>query len=158
MNVIKRKKRKVKLSSSGRRGRYNSRILTHDESGEKFKSETELKRWLVLRERERNGVIRNLQRASKDCGRFELCPAFTDKHTGEKYRAVYYTADFVYEQFDDGEQLWRQVVEDCKSGSYRTPEFKRTRKFFRYMYPDVHFFENGKQNGTYQFPSIGGDE
>lgn len=45
-----------------------------------------------------------------------------------------------------------QIMATRGANTVRVKAIKCTRKFFRYQYPGVHFLENGRQNGTYQFP------
>lgn len=71
----------------------------------RFDSIKEFKRYLLLREEEKCGRIRNLQRQVK----FELIPKQTDSKGKLLERACYYIADFVYER------QGKQVVEDVKS-------------------------------------------
>lgn len=71
----------------------------------RFDSVKEFKRYLLLREEEKCGRIRNLQRQVK----FELIPKQTDSKGKLLERACYYIADFVYEK------KGKQVVEDVKS-------------------------------------------
>lgn len=71
----------------------------------RFDSIKEFKRYLLLREEEKCGRIRNLQRQVK----FELIPKQTDSKGKLLERACYYIADFVYEK------KGKQVVEDVKS-------------------------------------------
>lgn len=71
----------------------------------RFDSVKEFKRYLLLREEEKCGRIRNLQRQVK----FELIPKQTDSKGKLLERACYYIADFVYDR------QGKQVVEDVKS-------------------------------------------
>ena len=75
-----------------------------------FRSKREAKCWIGLRQQEKAGLIRNLQRQVK----FELqCPTFHER--GELFQAppstvTTYAADFVYDRVDSGEH----VVADAK--------------------------------------------
>ena len=51
-----------------------------------------------------------------------LKPAYTDAYTGERFRAISYLADFVFERLEDGK--WREVVIDTKGGGRKGTETK----------------------------------
>lgn len=86
--------------------------------GIKFDSKKEGNRYAELKIMQRAGLITDLQRQV----RFELQPAFT--HNGEKQRAIYYVADFVYWQ--NG----KQIIEDAKG--YKTREYMIKKKMMLY--------------------------
>jgi len=86
-----------------------------------FDSKREADRWMELKLLEKTGWISNLQRQVK----YELIPPL--KKSGEKTeRAVFYIADFVYEE--NGET----IVEDCKG--MRTREYRIKRKLMIWRY------------------------
>lgn len=95
--------------------------------GHRFPSKLEAQRYCELRLLLRAGKIKNLELQPK----FELQPAF--EKNGEKYRAIYYVADFRYEM--NG----RVIIEDTKG--YKTPEFIMKKKLFEFKYPDLHIIE-----------------
>ena len=90
-----------------------------------FDSQKEARRYDELLLMLRAGEIRDLR----------LQPQFTIQEsyvteTGERVRAIRYTADFSYIREVSGEK----IVEDVKSGPTRTKEYLRNRKFMRSMY------------------------
>ena len=95
--------------------------------GIKFDSRKEGSRWIELKMLEKSGSIKNLERQK----RFEIVPKTKDE------RAVYYIADFVYEQ--DG----KLVCEDVKSPATRKDKiYIIKRKLFKYNYPGYEFRES----------------
>ena len=94
----------------------NIKTITSD--GIKHDSMKEANRWCELNILQRVGIIRDLQRQVK----FELLP----KQDGE--RAVYYIADFVYYNVEEG----KKVVEDTKG--VRTEAYKLKRKMMLYFH------------------------
>lgn len=94
-----------------------------------FDSRKEANRYALLKQQERFGLIKDLQRQVP----FELQPAYTDNQ-GKKIRAITYVADFVYNE--DGEM----VVEDTKG--FKTKEYQIKRKLFGYKYPAYTFVES----------------
>ena len=93
--------------------------------GIRFDSQKEARRYDELLMMLRAGEIRNLR----------LQPQFTIQEsyvteTGERVRAIRYTADFSYIREVSGEK----IVEDVKSGPTRTKEYLRNRKFMRSIY------------------------
>ena len=90
-----------------------------------FDSQKEARRYDELLLMLRAGEIRDLR----------LQPQFTIQEsyvteTGERVRAIRYTADFSYIREVSGEK----IVEDVKSGPTRTKEYLRNRKFMRSIY------------------------
>lgn len=88
---------------------HNQKIVIH---GMTFDSKKEADHYLVLRDAERRGLIRNLRRQVK----FVLIPAQYIEENGKRScaeRETSYIADFVYEK--NGET----IVEDVKG--YRDP-------------------------------------
>lgn len=86
----------------------------------KFDSKKEAKRYIQLKQMEKLGIIKNLQRQVK----YELQPSF--KFDGKTIRSINYIADFVYEI--DGQE----VIEDVKG--IRTKEYLLKKKLFMYKY------------------------
>lgn len=94
-------------------------------NGMTFDSKKECKRYKELELLEANGEIRNLRRQVK----YELIPKqklikpITRKgRTYKTERAAYYTADFVYQEKENGK--WVDVVEDCKGMRLDTYKLK----------------------------------
>ena len=94
--------------------KYHAKKTEFD--GHIFDSYREAQRYAILKILQGQGHIKNLRTQVK----YELIP----KQTGE--RAVYYVADFVYEE--DG----KEVVEDCKG--FRTDVYKMKRKLMLQRY------------------------
>lgn len=91
---------------------HNKRVLV---DGERFDSKKEYNRWRELKLLEKAGEIKRLERQVK----LELLPKqIIDGKVAE--RAVYYIADFVYEE--NG----KPVIEDCKG--FRTDVYRLKRK------------------------------
>lgn len=106
-----------------RKSKYNNQKT--EICGEKFDSKKEADRWLVLRDMERRGLIRDLKRQVK----YVLIPAQrepvedgSERLTPLLEREWAYVADFVY--FPTGEE--NPVVEDVKG--FRTDGYKAKRK------------------------------
>ena len=94
--------------------------------GNKFDSQKEADRYLVLLSREQAGEITLLEIHP----RFEIHSAF--EHRGEKIRAINYVADFEYMDND-----YNHTVEDVKG--VETAVFKIKRKMFLRAYPHIDF-------------------
>lgn len=104
----------------GSRGNAKYRNTPAERAGVRFDSQKEARRYDELMVMLRAGIITDLR----------LQPQFTLQEsyiteTGERIRAVRYTADFSY-RF--GNKL---VVEDVKSAATRTKEYLRNKKFMR---------------------------
>ena len=67
---------------------------------------------------EKAGTVRNIKLQYQ----YLLKPAYTDAYTGERFRAISYLADFVFERLEDGK--WREVVIDTKGGGRKGTETK----------------------------------
>ena len=94
---------------------------THAERGElRFDSQKEARRYDELMVMLRAGIISDLRLQPQ----FTLQESYVTE-TGERIRAIRYTADFSYKF---GGKL---VVEDVKSKPTRTKEYLRNRKFMR---------------------------
>ena len=85
------------------RSKYNNEKTVVDNI--KFDSKKESSRWQELSILEKSGVIKNLKRQI----RFEIVPKTKDE------RAVFYQADFVYQEVESG----KLICEDVKSPATR---------------------------------------
>lgn len=117
-------------------------------NGDKFDSKKELKRWQELLLLEKFGTIRYLERQK----RFLLINPIKvsisiDKVDiiikKESIRACEYITDFYYQ---DEFNNW--IAEDTK-GFAKKPEYIIKRKLFLQKYPEIIFFENGKEKKYY---------
>ena len=86
-----------------------------------FDSEKERDYYLLLKDRERRGEIRYLNRQFE----IEIQPAFTDKK-GTKIRAIKYKADFYF--YDRSLKSWRVI--DVKG--FKTEIYKLKKKLLAY--------------------------
>ena len=106
------------------KSKYNNKKTVVN--GITFDSSKECKRFLELSLLQDNGVIKNLERQK----RFQIVPKTKDE------KAVFYIADFVYEE--NG----RQICEDVKSAITRkNSTYIIKRKLFKYLYPGYEFRE-----------------
>ncbi|MFA6315714.1 MAG: DUF1064 domain-containing protein [Candidatus Paceibacterota bacterium] len=97
-------------------------------AGERFDSQVEAARYLVLLERQNRGQISGLRPQP----RYELQAAFRDNQ-GRMTRAITYVADFEYS--DQGGQL---VAEDVKGGeATQTQVWRIKAKMFKHRYPGI---------------------
>ena len=103
--------------------KYHAKKVTF--CGETFDSRKEGERWLVLRDSERRGEIRDLRRQVK----FELVPAFPKAGL----RAMAYIADFVYEE--DGKTVVEDVKGYRKGAAYELFTAKKKMLYWRYGIP-----------------------
>ena len=92
--------------------------------GYKFDSEMEYNYYLELKQRQKDGTIKNLEIHTV----FELQPEFTK--AGKKWKAIHYEADFVF--FDN--LVNKKRIVDVKG--MVLPEFEIHRKMFEYKYKD----------------------
>lgn len=91
-----------------------------------FDSQKEATRFFELKKLQEQGFIHNLECQKK----YEIVPKTKDE------RAVYYIADFVYEQ--DG----KTIAEDVKSKiTKKNPTYILKRKLFKYKYSEIIFKE-----------------
>ena len=74
----------------------------------KFGSKKEATYYDKLKLMEQAGLVRNIRLQVQ----YNLKPAYTDVRTGERFRAVDYLADFVFEKNEDG--VWREHIVDTK--------------------------------------------
>lgn len=86
-----------------------------------FDSDKERDYYLILKDREKRGEIRHLNRQYT----IEIQPAFTDKQ-GHKIRAITYKADFYF--YDKILKSWRII--DVKG--YKTEIYKLKKKLLAY--------------------------
>ena len=98
----------------------------------KFASKKEASRYDYLSILLQSGKIRKLKLQYQ----LLIKPSYIDGATGERFRAISYLADFVYEQLENGE--WIQHIEDTKGTSKkakgtRTAEFDMKRKLLADM-------------------------
>ena len=106
------------------KSKYNNKKTVVN--GITFDSSKECKRFLELSLLQNNGVIKNLERQK----RFQLVPKTKDE------KAIFYLADFVYEE------KGRQICEDVKSAITRkNSTYIIKRKLFKYLYPGYMFRE-----------------
>lgn len=105
--------------------KYNSRKTTVD--GFTFDSKKEAKRYLELKQMEKDGLIHNLQLQVP----FELIPSFEILVDGKKRkrRKMEYIADFVYYINNV------RIVEDVKGR--KTEVYKIKKKIFEYKYKET---------------------
>lgn len=87
----------------------------------KFDSKKEFEYYLILKDREKRGEIRDLKRQVS----IEIQPSFTDR-AGNKIQAIIYKADFYYYDLKG-----RDHVVDVKG--YKTEIYKLKKKLLAYM-------------------------
>lgn len=104
--------------AKGRQGKYRNEQA--ERGALRFDSQKEARRYDELMTMLRAGVITDLRLQPQ----FTLQESYVTE-TGQRIRAVRYTADFSY-KFGG-----RLVVEDVKSTATRTKEYLRNRKFMR---------------------------
>ena len=101
-----------------KKSKYRNKKIIIDEIT--FDSTKEGKRYIELKQKEKQGEISNLRLQVK----FELQPSF--KINGKTIRAINYIADFVYKENGN------EVIEDTKG--FRTGVYKLKKKMFEYKY------------------------
>lgn len=115
----------VDTSSGPKESKYHNRKADYydPKTGETitFDSEKERDYYLLLKDRERRGEIRYLNRQFE----IEIQPAFTDIK-GTKIRAIKYKADFYF--YDRSLESWRVI--DVKG--YKTEIYKLKKKLLAY--------------------------
>lgn len=84
----------------------------------KFGSKKEAAYYDQLMTLEKAGTVRNVKLQYQ----FLLKPAYTDAYTGERFRAISYLADFVFDRLEG--ETWRKVVIDTKGGGRKGTETK----------------------------------
>lgn len=111
--------------------KYHNKITKLN--GIKFDSIKERNWYLILKESQNRGFIKELELQKK----FELQEGFID-NTGKKQRAIYYIADFFY--YDN--KLKCYVAEDVKSEATRKDKvYNLKKKMFMYQYKNILFKE-----------------
>lgn len=98
---------------------HNKKVIY---KGIKFDSKKERNRYIVLKQLEEKGLIKNLELQTK----FELLPKFDIN--GRHVRAITYTCDFYY--YDTVKNSF--IVEDVKG--MKTDVYKIKKKMFEYKY------------------------
>ena len=89
--------------------------------GETFDSKREFEYFLLLKDKEKRGLVFNIRRQVP----IEIQPAFTDK-TGQKHKAIIYKADFVYTDCVSG------MVKYIDVKGFRTKEYLLKKKLLAY--------------------------
>ena len=105
------------------RNKYGAKKVTTVD-GEKFDSQKEHQRYVILKLMERAGKIKDLKRQVK----FVLIPAQRDASGKLLERECSYVADFVYYDY----ALRREVVEDAKG--MKTDVYKIKKKLMLYVH------------------------
>jgi hypothetical protein len=111
---VKPKATKNKL----KRKKYNNKKVMYN--GYQFDSVLEAERYVILQSKEQAHEVRNLRRQVPY--RFE----YNNRHITS------YIADFVYEEYDAGADVWRLVVEDVKG--VRTPVYNLKKRMMLVWY------------------------
>ena len=101
---------------------YAKKTMIH---GIRFDSKKEAERYLVLKDLEKQGEIKNLRLQVP----FVLIPSQKDENGKTIERPCKYIADFVYTDKDG-----HKVVEDVKSRATSTPEYRIKRKLMLERY------------------------
>ena len=102
--------------------KYNNEPVEFD--GHKFDSVKESEYYLLFRQQEKNGEIKDLKLQYP----IEIQPAFTDKQ-GNKHKAIIYKADFFF--YDVKHKTWRII--DVKGGeATKTAVYKLKKKLLLY--------------------------
>ena len=111
-------KRAQELGLVGK-SKYNNNKIKYQ--GLTFDSKKEFEYYLILKDKEKRGLVFNLKRQVP----LEIQPAFTDK-TGVKHRAITYKADFVYTDRLTGKERYIDVK------GFRTEVYKLKKKLLAY--------------------------
>ena len=101
------------------KSKYNNNKIKYQ--GLTFDSQKEFEYYLILKDKEKRGLVFNLKRQVP----LEIQPAFTDK-TGVKQRAITYKADFVYTDRLSGKERYIDVK------GFRTEVYKLKKKLLAY--------------------------
>lgn len=120
----------------GKKNKYGNKKVEYD--GIVFDSKKEKDRYVVLKDAETKGVIKNLKTQVK----FELIPAIREQYTKQLktkekteertvQKAITYTCDFQYEK--DGVTIVEDVKASPKTAAL-DKAFLLKEKLFRYMY------------------------
>lgn len=120
-----------KLGFEQKTSKYHSKKTQVD--GKTFDSQKEARRYLVLKEWQRQGKIRDLE-----CQKaFLLQEGFVDNQ-GHKQRPIYYVCDFLY--YDIEKDRW--IVEDVKSHvTSHLDAYRIKKKMFLKQYQGCYFNE-----------------
>lgn len=113
-----------------RKNKYKNEITYYKDI--RFSSKKEMRRYIILKQLERAGIIKEL----------ELQPKFllldTIHYKGKTYPKTYYKADFKY--FDN--EKGKYIVEDVKSPITAKDKVYRLKiKMLLTKYPDIEFVE-----------------
>lgn len=108
-----------------KQNKYHNTIIEYN--GIKFDSIKEKNHYIVLKQLEDLGVIKDLKLQVK----FELQPSY--KYQDKTIRSINYYADFTYIQND------KLIVEDTKG--FKTKEYLLKKKMLLYKYKDIEFKE-----------------
>lgn len=125
--------------------KYNNKKVEYD--GIKFDSEKEMKRYVILKEAEKDGLISNLQLQVK----FELIPAVKEEYvehlkTKDKIKTrtlqlpITYTCDFMYKKGDE------TIIEDVKSSPKILPKEYTLKKKMMFALKGIQIKEVYKPN------------
>jgi len=101
------------------KSKYNNNKIKYQ--GLTFDSKKEFEYYLILKDKEKRGLVFNLKRQVP----LEIQPAFTDK-TGVKHRAIIYKADFVYTDRLTGTTRYIDVK------GFKTDVYKLKKKLLAY--------------------------
>lgn len=101
------------------KSKYNNNKIKYQ--GLTFDSKKEFEYYLILKDKEKRGLVFNLKRQVP----LEIQPAFTDK-TGVKHRAIIYKADFVYTDRLTGTERYIDVK------GFKTEVYKLKKKLLAY--------------------------
>ena len=101
------------------KSKYNNRKVTYQ--GLTFDSKKEFEYYLILKDKEKRGLVFNIKRQVP----LEIQPEFTDK-SGVKHRAIIYKADFVYTDRVSGKVKYIDVK------GFRTEVYKLKKKLLAY--------------------------
>lgn len=118
---------KIETKPDGKRKYHNlptERLLPNGEVI-KFRSKKESAYYDNLIVLQKAGIVRDIRLEYQ----YLIKPAYTDGATGERFRAVSYLADFVYDKYEDGE--WKRRIVDTKGR--RTKDYIIKRKLLADM-------------------------
>ena len=101
------------------KSKYNNNKIKYQ--GLTFDSKKEFEYYLILKDKEKRGLVFNLKRQVP----LEIQPAFVDK-TGVKHMAIIYKADFVYTDRLTGTERYIDVK------GFRTEVYKLKKKLLAY--------------------------
>lgn len=116
-----------RINIGGRENKYHNKKIEYD--GHKFDSIREKNHYILLKQLQDYGLIKDLQLQVK----FELQPSF--KYNGETIRKITYIADFVYYDLKEN----KIIVVDVKG--FKTKDYLLKKKMFMYKYQNYVFKE-----------------